>query len=67
MLDSLKENPEVGKYVMPMKLGLRTVFAEVDAEGAMPKTVFDFPDSNSAKKEALEVCDYVAKKVFNHD
>lgn len=67
MLNSLKNNAEIQKYVMPVKLSQRTVYAEVDAEGAIPKTVFDLPDSNPAKQEALEVCKYIAERVFNND
>jgi chromosome partitioning protein len=63
MLRSLQDNPSIAKYVMPVKLGQRTVFAEVDAEGAIPKTIFDLPNSNPAKQEALSVCDYIAERI----
>ena len=52
---------------MPVKLGLRAVFAEVDSEGALPKTVFDLPDTNTAKQEALSVCRHISQKVFGHE
>jgi chromosome partitioning protein len=67
MLESLKENPSLSRYVMPIKLSQRAVFAEVDAEGASLKTVFDLPDSNPAKQEAVEVCDYIAREVFKNE
>lgn len=67
MLQGLKNNESISEYVMPMKLSQRTVFAEVDAEGASPTTVFDLSDNNPAKQEALDVCNYVAKRVFEHE
>lgn len=65
MLQSLKDNDAVGKYVMPMKLGQRIVFAELDSEEANPKSIFDLPTSNIAKQEALEMCKFVEEKVFS--
>lgn len=65
MLRSLQENQAIAKYIMPVKLGQRAVFAEVDAEGAIPKTIFDLPENNTAKQEALEVCEYITGRVFN--
>lgn len=67
MLKSLSENSNIAKYLMPVKLGQRAVFAEVDAEGAIPKTVFDLPDSNTAKQEAIEVCQYITERVFKDE
>jgi chromosome partitioning protein len=67
MLQSLRENEGVSKFIMPVKLSQRAVFAEVDAEGASPTTVFDLPDDNIAKKEALEVCQYITERVFEND
>jgi len=64
MLDSLKQNQAVSKFIMPVKLSQRAAFAEVDAEGALPRTVFDLPDSNPAKQEALEVCKYIAGRIW---
>jgi chromosome partitioning protein len=67
MLASLKENPSASKYVMPVKLCNRTAFAEVDVEGASPRTIFDLPDNDPAKKEALDLCQYIAKEVFSNE
>ncbi len=65
MLEDLKKNEGTSKYIMPVQLSLRTAFAEVDAEGATPKTIFDLPDSNPAKKEALAACEYICKRIFD--
>lgn len=67
MLASLKANKAIAKYVIPMQLSLRTAFAEVDAEGASPRTIFDLPDLNPAKLEALALCDYVSKEIFAYE
>ena len=67
MLESLKKNEGIGKYVMPVKLGQRAAFAEVDAENAVPRSIFQLPDSNPAKQEALATCEYITKKVFNNE
>jgi chromosome partitioning protein len=67
LLEGLKQNEALAQYVMPVMLYQRTVFAEVDAEGADPKTIFDLPDNNKAKQEALEMCEYVSRRVFNDE
>jgi len=67
MLGSLLENKSISKYIMPVKLCQRAVYAEVDAEGAIPRTIFDLPDSNVAKQEAISVCEYICGRVFKHD
>jgi chromosome partitioning protein len=65
MLSSLQNNASIGKYIMPVKLGHRIAFAEVDSEEASPRSVFNLTEGNMAKKEAIEVCEYVSKRVFN--
>jgi chromosome partitioning protein len=67
ILNSLQENPAINKYIMPVKLSQRIVFAEIDAEDASPRSIFDFPDHHVAKQEALEVCDYISERIFNHE
>lgn len=65
MLESLKSNPSIEKYILPMKLGQRIAFAEVDAEGAMPRTIFDLAENNIARQEALSLCEYVENSISN--
>jgi hypothetical protein len=48
---------------MPCKLSRRITFAENDTENAMPKSIFDLPNSNKAKQECMEMCEYVIKKI----
>ena len=51
ILGSLQSNPNIAQYIIPVKLGHRVAFAEVDSEDAEPKTIFDFPEDNTAKME----------------
>lgn len=67
ILKSLQDNPSIGKYIMPVKLSQRIVFAEIDSEDSNPHSIFDYPVGHLAKEEALEVCHYIAERIFNHD
>ncbi len=63
LLQGLKDNPMIADFVIPHKLGRRVAFAEVDAEGAQPSSIFQLPNSNSAKTEALLFCDYINERI----
>jgi chromosome partitioning protein len=67
ILTSLQENAAIGKYIMPVKLNQRIVFAEIDSEDSNPHSIFDFNDNHVAKQEAMEVCEYIAERIFNHE
>ena len=64
ILSSLQASPTIGKYILPVKFSQRIVYAEVDAENATPKSIFDFPDQHIAKTEAEEVCGYMAERIL---
>lgn len=64
ILQSLQENPALGKYVLPVKFSQRIVFAEVDAADSTPRSIFDFPGQHVAKQEAMEVCTFIAERIF---
>lgn len=64
ILKSLQDNSAIGKYILPVKLSQRIVFAEIDSEDANPHSIFDFQGSHVAKDEALEVCHYIAERIF---
>jgi len=64
ILRSLEDNSAIGKYILPVKLCQRIVFAEIDAEDSNPRSIFNFPDLHVAKCEALEVCEYIAGRIF---
>lgn len=67
LLIELKENRAISEFVLPLTLGQRTIFSEMDAEGASHSTIFELPDTNKAKLEALAACAYLAKRIFHHD
>lgn len=67
ILVSLQDNEAIGKYVMPVKLSQRIVFAEIDSEDATPHSIFDFQENHLAKQEAMEVCHYISERIFSHE
>lgn len=52
--DSLKK--EMPNYVLESKIGRRLIYAEADADGAVPPSIFMYPDKNVAKQEVLTLC-----------
>lgn len=64
ILKSLQDNTAIGKYIMPVKLSQRIVFAEIDSEDANPHSIFDYPEGHVARDEALEVCHHIAERIF---
>jgi chromosome partitioning protein len=67
MLESLKTNPDISKYIMPVSLGQRVAFAEVDVDGAVPRSIFDLSDGELAKQEAMKMCKFVEQRVFENE
>jgi chromosome partitioning protein len=67
ILTSLQDNTAIGKYIMPVKLSQRIVFAEIDSEDANPRSIFDFQGNHVAATEANEVCQYISERIFAHD
>lgn len=64
MYNSLLEHHTIGKYMLKEKLSRRVIFAENDSPSASPRSIFDLPDKNLAKQEALAVCTRIAERVF---
>ncbi|HEX2548947.1 MAG TPA: ParA family protein [Gammaproteobacteria bacterium] len=67
ILTSLQENTAIGKYIMPVKLSQRIVFAEIDSEDATPRSIFDLQHNHVARAEAAEVCEYIAERIYTHE
>lgn len=65
LLTSLQGNPSINRYILPVKLNQRIVYAEVDAEEANPRSIFDFPDDHVAKKEALDAYQHIAERIYS--
>lgn len=64
ILNSLQSNEAISKYVLPVKLSQRIVFAEIDSEDANPHSIFDFPENHVGKQEALEVFNLITERIF---
>lgn len=64
LLAELKNAEFIGDYIMDCSLKLRSIYAEVDAEEANPRSIFNLPDNNIAKLEATKVCEYIYNKVY---
>lgn len=59
LLQGLNSNPLIADFIIPHSLGRRIAFAEVDAEGAKPSSIFGLPNNHPAKIEALNFCNYI--------
>ena len=57
--ESLKN--EMPDYVLESKIGRRLIYAEADADGATPPSIFMYPDKNVARQEVLSACQEVEK------
>ncbi|OGT06292.1 MAG: hypothetical protein A2X78_01445 [Gammaproteobacteria bacterium GWE2_37_16] len=62
-LENLKRNKNISEFIIGATLGRRTIFAEVDADGAKPGSIFDLSDNHVAKQEALAVCNLVNERI----
>ncbi len=63
MYENLKRNEVVSPHLMPCKLSRRITYAENDTENAIPRSIFDMPNSNKAKQESIAMCEYVIKSI----
>jgi len=63
LYNSLKDNSEISDFVMPCRLSRRIQYAENDCDNAMPKSLFDLPNTNKAKQEVMALCEYVMDKI----
>jgi chromosome partitioning protein len=59
--DSLKH--EMPNYVLESKIGRRLIYAEADADGAAPPSIFMYPDKNMAKQEVLSACEEISERM----
>jgi len=67
MYESLRNDEMISPYLMPCKLSRRITYAENDTENAMPKSIFDMPNSNKAKAECIAMCEYVYDKISSNN
>lgn len=58
---SLKQ--EMPNYVLESKIGRRLIYAEADADGAVPPSIFLYPEKNIAKQEVLLACEEISERM----
>jgi chromosome partitioning protein len=62
--ESLKN--EMPDYVLESKIGRRLIYAEADADGAAPPSIFMYPEKNVARQEVLLACQEIEKRMNDH-
>lgn len=62
--DSLKQ--EMPEYVLDSKIGRRLIYAEADADGAAPPSIFMYPEKNLARQEVLAACLEIEERMSSH-
>lgn len=60
-LQSLKE--QIPDYVLNSVICRRLIYAEADANDAVPPSIFLYPDSNPAKQEILKACREIEERM----
>ena len=60
LLDDLRSNSSYCDYIMPVQMVDRREIPLCDLE---QKSIFQFPNRNLAKQEALAICDYIYRKI----
>lgn len=61
LLDDLRSDPGYSEYVMPVHMVDRKEIPLCDLE---QKSVFQYPESNPARQEAIAVCDYIYGRIY---
>jgi len=64
-LAGLSKMNGVGDYIMPHLIKKRAIYTEILVEEASPKSIFDLPEKNVARKEYESACSYIMEKVLN--
>ncbi len=56
----------IADYVMPHVIKKRAIYTEILVEEASPKSIFELPENNVARKEYENACCYIMERVLNH-
>ena len=64
ILSNLQNSNHISKFLLPLTLGHRTIFSEVDQTGVAPPSVFEAKKTDKARIEAIALCDLVEKRLF---
>lgn len=63
-LDDLRK--QMPDHVLDSVICRRLIYSEVDADGAVPPSIFDYPNSNPAKQEVLAACKEIEERMLAH-
>ena len=66
ILQSLQNDPGFRDLITPFVINYRTAVAEADHEGSRHASVFDLPNKDKAKVEALTMCQFVENSIFGN-
>ncbi|HAU1234329.1 TPA: ParA family protein [Legionella pneumophila] len=65
-LNDLRNKEFTSKYVIPHEIKKRSVYTEILAENANPKSIFELSENSVERIEYENVCQYITNKVFNN-
>lgn len=65
-LNDLRNKEFTSKYVIPHEIKKRSVYTEILAENANPKSIFELSENSIERIEYENVCQYITNKVFNN-
>lgn len=54
---------QIPEYVLDSVIGDRIIYSEVDSNGATPPSIFNYPESNPARREIIAMCHEVENKM----
>lgn len=63
-LEEVRATAGVSEYLSPVLLPNRVAYAARDVRGVLPRSIFDLPPSDPARRVALEFCQYVEQQLF---
>lgn len=63
---SLRQLEGIKNFVIPYKIKKRAIYAEILAENAQPKSIFELPINHVARQELEAACKYIMERVFDH-
>jgi len=65
-LESLRQMPGIGNYVLPNPIKVRAVYSEILVDNANPRSIFELKESHVARQECEATCKEILNKVLDH-
>lgn len=63
---ALKQMEGIKEYLMPHKIKMRAIYAEMLSDNADPNSVFELSQKHIARQECEKAYQYIMEKVFKH-